>query len=206
MTPRDRLVVHTGPISLADAERVMTARKVKKLPLVNADGTVLGLITAKDLIKHREHPFATRDEPRPPAGRRGGRRDRRLSRARQRGGSRRRRRARHRHRSRPLAGDGARPGPDQASGFPSVDVDRRKRRHRRGRRVSGRAGRQRHQGRHRTRRRLHDAADDELRRAAGRGDRAVPASRSASACRSSPTAASGATAALPRRCSSAAKR
>ncbi|PYR31187.1 MAG: hypothetical protein DMF90_26165 [Acidobacteria bacterium] len=40
----------------------MVARKVKKLPLVNADGTVLGLITAKDLIKHRRHPFATRDD------------------------------------------------------------------------------------------------------------------------------------------------
>jgi IMP dehydrogenase len=61
MTPRDRLVVHTGPISMADAEHVMTRQKIKKLPLVNADGTVLGLITAKDLIKHREHPFATRD-------------------------------------------------------------------------------------------------------------------------------------------------
>ena len=61
MTPRERLVVHTGPISLADAERLMTARKIKKLPLVNPDGTVLGLITARDLIKHREHPFATRD-------------------------------------------------------------------------------------------------------------------------------------------------
>jgi IMP dehydrogenase len=62
MTPRDHLVVHTGPISLADAEAVMTARKVKKLPLVNADGTVLGLITVKDLINQRRHPFATRDE------------------------------------------------------------------------------------------------------------------------------------------------
>jgi IMP dehydrogenase len=61
MTPRDRLVVHTGAISLADAESVMTREKIKKLPLVNPDGTVLGLITAKDLIKHREHPFATRD-------------------------------------------------------------------------------------------------------------------------------------------------
>ena len=39
MTPRERLVVHTGPISLADAEAVMTAKKIKKLPLVNADGT-----------------------------------------------------------------------------------------------------------------------------------------------------------------------
>jgi IMP dehydrogenase len=40
----------------------MTARKVKKLPLVNDDGRVLGLITAKDLLKHRRHPFATRDD------------------------------------------------------------------------------------------------------------------------------------------------
>jgi len=62
MTARDELVVHTGPISLADAERVMTAHKIKKLPVVNQDGTVLGLITAKDLIKHRQHPFATRDD------------------------------------------------------------------------------------------------------------------------------------------------
>src|SRR5207249_8076627 len=62
MTGLGDLVVHTGPISLAAAERVMTERKVKKLPLVNPDGTVLGLITAKDLLKHKEHPFATRDE------------------------------------------------------------------------------------------------------------------------------------------------
>jgi IMP dehydrogenase len=61
MTPRDRLVVHVGSISLAEAERVMVDRKVKKLPLVNPDGTLLGLITARDLIKHAEHPFATRD-------------------------------------------------------------------------------------------------------------------------------------------------
>ncbi len=61
MTGRDRLVVHTGPIALDEAERVMTDRKIKKLPLVDADGTVLGLVTARDLIKHREHPFATRD-------------------------------------------------------------------------------------------------------------------------------------------------
>jgi IMP dehydrogenase len=61
MTPRDRLVLHTGPISAADAERMMVTHKIKKLPLVNADGTLLGLITAKDLLQHRRHPFATRD-------------------------------------------------------------------------------------------------------------------------------------------------
>jgi IMP dehydrogenase len=62
MTPRARLVTHTGPIAMADAERLMAAHKVKKLPLVNEDGTVLGLVTARDIIKHRRHPFATRDE------------------------------------------------------------------------------------------------------------------------------------------------
>jgi len=62
MTPRDRLVVYTGPISFADAERIMTERKIKKIPLVNPDQTVLGLITARDLVNQRTHPFATRDE------------------------------------------------------------------------------------------------------------------------------------------------
>jgi IMP dehydrogenase len=61
MTPREKLVTHVGAISLADAERLMVAQKIKKLPLVNPDGTLLGLITAKDLVKHRQHPFATRD-------------------------------------------------------------------------------------------------------------------------------------------------
>ncbi len=62
MTRRDQLVLHTGLISLGDAERVMTAKKIKKLPLINADGTLLGIITAKDLLKHKHHPFATRDD------------------------------------------------------------------------------------------------------------------------------------------------
>ena len=39
----------------------MIASKVKKLPLVDADGTLIGLITARDLIKHKQLPFATRD-------------------------------------------------------------------------------------------------------------------------------------------------
>ena len=62
MTPRATLVVHTGLISLADAEALMARHKIKKLPLVNADGTVLGLVTARDLVNHHRHPFATRDD------------------------------------------------------------------------------------------------------------------------------------------------
>ena len=61
MTPFDRLVVQTGPISPEAAERVMAERKIKKLPLVAADRTLLGLITSRDLVTHRRLPFATRD-------------------------------------------------------------------------------------------------------------------------------------------------
>jgi len=62
MTPRQRLVVHAGRLTWPDAERRMVDAKVKKLPLVDADDRVIGLVTSRDLIKHREHPFATRDE------------------------------------------------------------------------------------------------------------------------------------------------
>jgi IMP dehydrogenase len=61
MTPADRLVVHTGPLAPVDAERIMVERKVKKLPLVSEAGQLLGLITARDLIRQRRLPFATRD-------------------------------------------------------------------------------------------------------------------------------------------------
>jgi IMP dehydrogenase len=62
MTPREALVVQRGTPDLGSAEEVMRARKIKKLPLVDKDDTLLGLITAKDLVHQRQLPFATRDE------------------------------------------------------------------------------------------------------------------------------------------------
>ncbi len=61
MTPRERLVVHTGDVEPGRAEELMRTHKIKKLPLLHADGTLRGLITAKDLIVQRQLPFATRD-------------------------------------------------------------------------------------------------------------------------------------------------
>lgn len=61
MTPLERLVTHTGPIAPEAAERVMADRKIKKLPLVDTDGMLIGLITARDLVRQRRLPFATRD-------------------------------------------------------------------------------------------------------------------------------------------------
>ena len=61
MTPRERLVLREGEIGPEAAEDVMRTHKVKKLPLVDRDGRLTGLITAKDLVAQKQLPFATRD-------------------------------------------------------------------------------------------------------------------------------------------------
>jgi IMP dehydrogenase len=61
MTPRERLIVHEGQVDAATAAAVMRTHKIKKLPLVARDGTLLGLVTARDLLKQQQLPFATRD-------------------------------------------------------------------------------------------------------------------------------------------------
>jgi IMP dehydrogenase len=61
MTPVASLVVGRGELSLAVAEQMMVERKVKKLPLVDDHGALIGLITAKDIDRQVRLPFATRD-------------------------------------------------------------------------------------------------------------------------------------------------
>jgi len=62
MTPRDRLIVREGVIDSVAAEVVMRTHKIKKLPLIDQEGRLIGLVTAKDLLKQERLPFATRDE------------------------------------------------------------------------------------------------------------------------------------------------
>ena len=62
MTPVAKLVIHTGAVTPAEAERIMVERKIKKLPLLAKDGRLLGLVTSRDLVKQRRMPFATRDD------------------------------------------------------------------------------------------------------------------------------------------------
>jgi IMP dehydrogenase len=61
MTPRERLIVRQGPLDAAAAEAQMRAHKIKKLPLVDEQDVLAGLITARDLIAQKKLPFATRD-------------------------------------------------------------------------------------------------------------------------------------------------
>ena len=61
MTPVESLVTGQGELTLGVAEKMMVQRKIKKLPLVDAAGTLIGLITAKDIRRQERLPFATRD-------------------------------------------------------------------------------------------------------------------------------------------------
>ena len=61
MTSVESLVTGRGELTLDVAERMMVERKVKKLPLVDHGGTLIGLVTAKDITRQERLPFATRD-------------------------------------------------------------------------------------------------------------------------------------------------
>jgi IMP dehydrogenase len=54
----------TAPVgtSLADAEAILGAHKIEKLPFVDAEGRLQGLITVKDIQKRIQFPNATKDD------------------------------------------------------------------------------------------------------------------------------------------------
>jgi IMP dehydrogenase len=60
MTSRDLVTAPVGT-TLADAERLLHRHRIEKLPIVDEDGRVKGLITVKDIQKRVEFPQATKD-------------------------------------------------------------------------------------------------------------------------------------------------
>ncbi|MGH7575708.1 MAG: IMP dehydrogenase [Longimicrobiales bacterium] len=54
----------TAPVgtTLDEAERVLHDQRIEKLPVVDADGKLRGLITVKDIFKRRRFPNACKDE------------------------------------------------------------------------------------------------------------------------------------------------
>ena len=54
----------TAPVgtTLDDAERVLHQHRIEKLPVVDEDGHLKGLITVKDIFKRRQYPHACKDE------------------------------------------------------------------------------------------------------------------------------------------------
>ena len=61
MTPVERLVTAEPGIELGAARRLLTANRIEKLPLVDSDGRVEGLVTLRDLAVADRYPQATRD-------------------------------------------------------------------------------------------------------------------------------------------------
>ncbi|MVN76763.1 IMP dehydrogenase [Hymenobacter sp. HMF4947] len=61
MVPLSRLVTAPAGIAQADAEELLQDSKVDKLPLVDGDGRLTGLMTYKDIRKRRRSPNASKD-------------------------------------------------------------------------------------------------------------------------------------------------
>jgi IMP dehydrogenase len=61
MTPRARLVIASQDETVEEARRKLYEHRIEKLPLVDADGHLVGLITAQDIVKTQKHPDATKD-------------------------------------------------------------------------------------------------------------------------------------------------
>src|SRR5437867_2994442 len=61
MTPVDRLATGPPEISTVEAERILFEKRIEKLPLVDKDGQIRGLITKKDLSLTRQRPHSSKD-------------------------------------------------------------------------------------------------------------------------------------------------
>jgi IMP dehydrogenase len=61
MTPRVRLIVAGPNESMDQAREKLYQYRIEKLPLVDSDDCVVGLITVQDIIKIQDHPNATKD-------------------------------------------------------------------------------------------------------------------------------------------------
>jgi len=58
----DGLVTAPEGTSLEGAEEILRRHKIEKLPVVDGDGRLRGLITVKDIFKRRSHPNASKDD------------------------------------------------------------------------------------------------------------------------------------------------
>lgn len=61
MTPLDKLVTGTYPISIADANNILKVSKKGYLPIVDSEGNLRALTTRTDLKKNRAFPLASKD-------------------------------------------------------------------------------------------------------------------------------------------------
>jgi len=59
---KDNLVTAPVGTTLEAAERILARHRIEKLPVVDAEGVLRGLITVKDIFKRAQHPDANKDQ------------------------------------------------------------------------------------------------------------------------------------------------
>jgi IMP dehydrogenase len=59
---KDKLITASDGLSLDDAEKILQEYKIEKLPIVDSEYRLTGLITYKDILKRKSHPNACKDE------------------------------------------------------------------------------------------------------------------------------------------------
>lgn len=59
---KENLVTAPVGTTLDKAEKILQKHKIEKLPVVDKNGKLKGLITFKDIMKKKKHPFASKDE------------------------------------------------------------------------------------------------------------------------------------------------
>jgi IMP dehydrogenase len=59
---RENLVTAPVGTTLEEAERILGTHRIEKLPVVDQQGVLRGLITIKDIFKRRRHPDANKDQ------------------------------------------------------------------------------------------------------------------------------------------------
>ncbi|MCX7699162.1 MAG: IMP dehydrogenase [Candidatus Goldbacteria bacterium] len=62
MTPREKLITAKSGVTLEQAKEIMHKNRIEKLPVVNKDFELKGLITIKDIEKKYKYPNATKDK------------------------------------------------------------------------------------------------------------------------------------------------
>ncbi len=59
---KENLITATSEVGLTEAEAILQQHKIEKLPIVDKDGKLTGLITYRDILKNRDRPNACKDE------------------------------------------------------------------------------------------------------------------------------------------------
>lgn len=62
MTPKEKLVTGKAGTNLEEAKKMLMASKVEKLPLIDDNGKLTGLVTIKDIEKAVKYPNTARDK------------------------------------------------------------------------------------------------------------------------------------------------